>query len=75
MNHLDLCSGIGGFALAARWAGIETIMFCEIDEYCKKVLAKNFNGVPIVHDINNFPPIGETETHGKGIDILTAGFP
>jgi DNA (cytosine-5)-methyltransferase 1 len=42
LTHLDLFSGIGGFALAARWAGFRTIGFCEIDGYCQKVLAKNF---------------------------------
>jgi DNA (cytosine-5)-methyltransferase 1 len=41
-THLDLFSGIGGFALAAQWAGFRTIGFCEIDKYCQKVLAKNF---------------------------------
>ena len=41
-THLDLFSGIGGFALAAKWAGFRTIGFCEIDEYCQRVLAKNF---------------------------------
>jgi DNA (cytosine-5)-methyltransferase 1 len=40
--HVDLFSGIGGFALAARWAGFRTVAFCEIDKYCQKVLAKNF---------------------------------
>jgi hypothetical protein len=32
-THLDLFSGIGGFALAANWAGYTTIGFCEIDDY------------------------------------------
>ena len=41
-THLDLFSGIGGFALAARLAGFRTVAFCEIDKYCQKVLAKNF---------------------------------
>lgn len=41
-THLDLFSGIGGFALAAQWAGFRTIGFCEIDRYCQKVLTKNF---------------------------------
>ena len=41
-THLDLFSGIGGFALAAQWAGFRTIGFCEIDKWCRKVLAKNF---------------------------------
>ena len=52
MNHLDLFSGIGGFALAARMAGgIDTIGFVEIDPYCRLVLKKNFPGVPIFEDI------------------------
>ena len=38
MKHLDLFSGIGGFALAARWMGWETVQFVEIDEFCQKVL-------------------------------------
>ncbi len=41
-THLDLFSGIGGFAKAAREAGFRTIGFCEIDGYCQQVLAKNF---------------------------------
>ncbi len=44
-THLDLFSGIGGFALAAKWAGFRTIGFCEIDPYCQKVLAKNFGAI------------------------------
>ena len=52
MKHIDLYSGIGGFSLACRWAGVETILFCEIDEFCQKVLTKNFPGIPIVKDIN-----------------------
>ncbi len=49
MTHLDLFSGIGGFALAAKWAGFTTIGFCEIDAYAQKVLTKNF-GAQVVAD-------------------------
>jgi DNA (cytosine-5)-methyltransferase 1 len=42
-THLDLFSGIGGFALAAREAGFRTVAFCETDPYCQRVLGKNFN--------------------------------
>lgn len=44
-THIDLFSGIGGFALAARWAGFRTVAFCEVDKWCQKVLAKNFGCV------------------------------
>ena len=54
MTHLDLFSGIGGFALAARWAGIKTVQFVELDPFCQKVLNKNFPGVPIWDDIKTY---------------------
>lgn len=41
-KHLDLFSGIGGFALAARWAGFGTIGFSEIDSYACRVLRKHW---------------------------------
>jgi len=44
----------GGFALAARWAGIKTVQFVEIDPFCQNVLQKNFPGVPIHDDIKTF---------------------
>jgi DNA-cytosine methyltransferase len=71
MNHLDLFSGIGGFALAARWAGLTTIQFCEIDPFCQAVLAKNFPGVPIHGDIATF----DGKPFRGRVDILTGGFP
>ena len=70
MKHLDLFSGIGGFALAARWANMETVAFCEIDPFCQKVLAKNFPNVPIHNDIKTLN--GEDFA---GIDIITGGYP
>lgn len=51
MNVLDLFSGIGGFSLGLKWAGMNTIAFCEIDPFCQKVLRKNFPNVPIFEDI------------------------
>ena len=53
-THLDLFSGIGGFALAARWAGLQTIQFVELDPYCQRVLKKNFPDVPIHDDVKTF---------------------
>src|SRR5579863_3817867 len=54
IRHLDLFSGIGGFAYAARtvWRdGYENIGFCEIDPFCQAVLKKNFPGCTIFGDI------------------------
>ena len=70
MRHLDLFSGIGGFALAAQWAGIETVAFCEIDDFACKVLNKNFPNVPIHRDIREL----DGEQYAR-IDIITGGYP
>jgi len=67
LTHLDLFSGIGGFALAARWAGIKTIQFVELDNFCCKVLNKNFPGVLIHNDIKTFK-------YKAGEPVETEGF-
>lgn len=71
MKHLDLFSGIGGFALAARWMNWETVGFVEIDSWCQKILTKNFPNIPIYGDIKQFDG---TKYRGT-VDILTGGFP
>lgn len=71
VRHLDLFSGIGGFALAARMVGgIETVGFCEIDPWARMVLAQNFPGVPIHHDVKTLNP----KNYGR-IDLITGGYP
>ena len=54
MRHLDLFSGIGGFSLAARWMGWETVAQVEWDKWCQKVLAKNFPNALRFGDIVEF---------------------
>jgi len=69
-THLDLFSGIGGFALAAKWAGFETVAFCEQDKFCRGVLERHWPGVPCIDDVH--------ELDGKeyrGIGLVTGGFP
>lgn len=70
MNVLDLFSGIGGFSLGLERAGMRTVAFCEIDPFCRRVLAKHWPGVPIFDDVR--------AVTGKAIgpvDIICGGFP
>lgn len=71
MKHASLFSGIGGFDLAAQWMGWENIFQVEIDNYCQKVLAKNFPTVTRYGDIKQFDG---TKYRGT-IDIISGGFP
>ena len=43
--HLDLFSGIGGFAIAAQACGYTTIGFCERELYAQQILKKRFGAV------------------------------
>ena len=70
LTHLDLFSGIGGFALAARWAGFRTIGFVEIDKYCQKVLNKHWPDVPVVEDIRDVETIKEVVANATGKGCL-----
>ena len=71
MNHLDLFSGIGGFALAAQWAGHTTVGFCEIEPYAQQVLKKNFPSVPVFPDICKL----KRSDINVPVDLITGGFP
>ena len=70
MTHVDLFSGIGGFALACRWCELETICFCERDPYCQRILAKHWPDVPIVSDIHEFDG-----TRYADVTLVTGGPP
>lgn len=45
LTHIDLFSGIGGFALAAQWAGFKTVAFVEIEPYAQEIIKQNFGAV------------------------------
>lgn len=51
LRHLDLCSGIGGFHLAAHWAGFVTVGFAEIESYCCALLEQHWPQIPNYGDL------------------------
>ena len=73
MRHLYLCSGIGGFALGFQWAALsKPVMFCDTEEWCRKVLAKHWPDVPISTDVKE---LANEPERIPDFDILTAGYP
>jgi DNA (cytosine-5)-methyltransferase 1 len=71
MNVLDLFSGIGGFSLGLERAGMRTIAFCEVDPFCRRVLAKHWPRVPIFDDVRTF----KGSDIGERVDLICGGFP
>jgi DNA (cytosine-5)-methyltransferase 1 len=72
MRHLDLFSGIGGFALAVDHVWYEEKnehTFCEIDQFCQAVLKKHWPTARTYSDIR------ELKLHRGTADIITGGFP
>ena len=73
MRHVDLCSGIGGFALGFEWAQLSNpVLFCDSEEWCRKVLRKHWTDVPILNDVKE---LANDPTQIPDCDILTAGYP
>jgi DNA (cytosine-5)-methyltransferase 1 len=70
LKVLDLFSGIGGFSLGLESTGhFETIAFCEKDQFCQKVLQKNFKNILIEGDVRN------VKGDKYKADVVTGGFP
>lgn len=76
LKVIDLFSGIGGFSLGLeRTGGFETVAFCEIEKYPRKVLAKHWPNVPIYKDVKELT-YERLEADGLGgIDIIVGGYP
>ncbi|GAB3341826.1 hypothetical protein GCM10027299_56110 [Larkinella ripae] len=71
MKIASLFAGIGGFDLAAEWMGWETVVQVELDEWCRKVLAKNFPNAHRHTDIKTF----DGSPYRGSIDLVCGGFP
>ena len=74
MRVLDLFSGIGGFSLGLERAGMQTVAFCEIDPYCRRVLAKHWPEVPCYEDVRTLSA-ERLAANGIGVDVICGGFP
>ncbi len=63
--HIDLFSGIGGFALASEmvWPDVQHV-FCEIDPFCQAVLRKHWPNSPIYGDIRTLTNTGSSQQRG-----------
>ena len=73
MKHkvLDLFSGIGGFSLGLENTGrFDTVAFCEIESYPRKVLSKHWPNVKLHLDVTKL----KGEEVGA-VDLITGGFP
>jgi DNA (cytosine-5)-methyltransferase 1 len=75
LKVLDLFSGIGGFSLGLdRAGGFETVAFCEIEPFPRKVLAKHWPEVPCYEDVTKLT--GDIlRRDGISVDVITGGFP
>lgn len=71
MTHGSLFSGIGGFDLAAEWAGWTNVFHCEINPFGQKVLKYYWPNAISYDDITKT----DFTIHRGRIDVLTGGFP
>ena len=75
LRVLDLFSGIGGFSLGLeRTGGFETVAFCEIEPFPRRVLAKHWPGVPCYDDVRTLTA-DVLRRDGIAVDVITGGFP
>lgn len=72
---LDLFSGIGGFSLGLeRTGGFKTVAFCEIDPFCRRVLARHWPEVPQYDDVRELTA-KRLAADGIAVDVICGGFP
>lgn len=75
LRVLDLFSGIGGFSLGLeRTGGFETVAFCEIEEFPRRVLAKHWPKVPCYHDVRTLTA-SVLDRDCIRVDAIVGGFP
>ena len=75
LNLLDLFSGIGGFSLGLERSGaFNTVAFCEINKFNRRVLAKHWPEVRCYDDVKALTS-ERLRNDGIEIDAICGGFP
>ncbi len=64
-------SGIGGGSLGLERAGMQTVAFCENNDFCQQVLSKHWPHIPIHSDIEDF----DGHQYQGSVDLIFAGWP
>ena len=76
LKVLDLFSGIGGFSLGLeKTGGFETVAFCEIAEYPRKVLKKHWPRIKCYPDIKKLTYEQLKKDGHEKIDVIVGGYP
>jgi DNA (cytosine-5)-methyltransferase 1 len=74
MRVLSLFAGIGGFDLGLERAGFQTVAFCEIDPFARRVLARHWPEVPCYDDVRTLTA-ERLGADGIAVDVICGGFP
>jgi DNA (cytosine-5)-methyltransferase 1 len=79
MNSLSFFSGCLGLDLGLKKAGIEPLLFCESDRFCKETIKKNEPSIPLIDDILSYTPQEIKKIAGlknkEKIDLIVGGPP
>ena len=73
VNVGSLFTGIGGFDLGLERAGMRVVWQCEVDDYCRRVLAQHWPDVPCYRDVRDLRSAGRQAV--SPVDVLCGGFP
>ena len=64
----------GGFSLGLERAGMRTVAFCEIDPFCRRVLARHWPNVPCYDDVRTLTA-ARLAADGIRPFVIAGGFP
>lgn len=74
LNVVSLFAGIGGLELGLERAGMTVVGQVELDDYCRRVLAKHWPDVPRHDDVRTAADWWLSEERPE-VDVICGGFP